>query len=102
VYTENDAIRAAVNKRIHKISKLRPRILLYNEYNPDKETVESIITLDLKSYPNTVIVIDISLSVPRIRRIVREICDAIHNSPHKITVWINPLLPPGKKDFAGY
>jgi NAD+-dependent protein deacetylase SIR2 len=101
VCTENDAVRAAAGKRIHGVGKLRPRILLYNEHNPDEETVGSIVTSDLKSCPDAVIVVGTSLSVPGVRRIVREMCDAVHNGPHGVAVWINPLPPPGGKDFAG-
>ncbi|KAF2023026.1 DHS-like NAD/FAD-binding domain-containing protein [Setomelanomma holmii] len=48
--------RQRAGKRSHCVGRLRPRMVLYNEHNPDDEAIGSCTTLDLRVSPNTVIV----------------------------------------------
>jgi len=60
-------------KRSHGIGRLRPRMVLYNEHNPDDEAIGSVTREDLRKRPDAVIVVGTTLKVPGVRRIVRDV-----------------------------
>jgi NAD-dependent histone deacetylase SIR2 len=85
-----DSVRTTIaGKRSHGIGKLRPRIVLYNEYNPDAEAIGAVTKADLRSRPDAVIVVGTSLKVPGVRRIVREMCGVVRAKRDGIAIWIN-------------
>ncbi|OBU01366.1 hypothetical protein VE01_00238 [Pseudogymnoascus verrucosus] len=87
---ELDEIRTTLaGKRSHGIGRLRPRIVLYNEYNPDEEAIGAVTTADLKSRPDAVIVVGTSLKVPGVKRIAREMCQVARGRKDGFTAWIN-------------
>ncbi|KAI9801029.1 MAG: hypothetical protein M1825_003564 [Sarcosagium campestre] len=95
-----DSVRTTIaGKRSHGIGKLRPRILLYNEYNPDEEAIGAVTRADLKARPDAVIVAGTSLKVPGVRRIVREMCSVVRSRRNGVTIWINNDLEPVGKEF---
>ncbi|KAI9819837.1 MAG: hypothetical protein M1827_006406 [Pycnora praestabilis] len=95
-----DAIRTNIaGKRSHGIGKLRPRMVLYNEHNPDDEAIGAVTRADLRSRPDAVIVVGTSLKVPGVRRIVREMCGVARGRRDGITVWINNGPEPLGKEF---
>lgn len=98
--TEKDSVRTMhAGKRSHGIGKLRPRIVLYNEHNPDEEAIGAVVTSDLRARPDTVIVVGTSLKIPGVRRIVKEMCGVTRARKNGISIWINQdPIPPGK-DF---
>lgn len=87
---EHDRVRTTYgNKRSHGIGRLRPRMVLYNEYNPDEDAIGRVSQADLRRVPDAVIVVGTSLKVPGVRRIVRELCQATRSKRGGFTAWIN-------------
>jgi NAD+-dependent protein deacetylase SIR2 len=95
-----DSVRTTIaGKRSHGIGKLRPRIVLYNEYNPDAEAIGAVTKADLRSRPDAVIVVGTSLKVPGVRRIVREMCGVVRARRDGVAIWINNDPEPLGKEF---
>lgn len=87
---EQDNVRTNfAGKRSHGIGRLRPRMVLYNEYNPDEDAIGRVSQADLRRVPDAVIVVGTSLKVPGVRRIVRELCLATRSKRDGFTAWIN-------------
>ncbi|KIX95623.1 uncharacterized protein Z520_08743 [Fonsecaea multimorphosa CBS 102226] len=93
-----DALRTAhAGKRSHGVGRLRPRIVLYNEHNPDDEAIGAVTTADFRTRPDAVIVVGTSMKIPAVRRIVHEMCQIVRDRREGTTVWINrDPVPPGK------
>jgi NAD-dependent histone deacetylase SIR2 len=86
---ETDMVRQAADKRTHGIGCLRPRMVLYNEQNPDDEAIGSCAATDLRLRPDAVIVAGTTLKVPGIRRIAREMCNTVRDRKDGVAIWIN-------------
>ncbi|CZT22704.1 related to NAD-dependent histone deacetylases [Ramularia collo-cygni] len=86
-------------KRSHGIGRLRPRMVLYNEHNPDDEAIGTVTKEDLRKRPDAVIVVGTTLKVPGVRRIVREMCATVRDRRGGVTIWINNDAPPVSKDL---
>ncbi|KAF5019834.1 hypothetical protein F66182_8147 [Fusarium sp. NRRL 66182] len=85
-----DEVRTAhAGKRSHGIGRLRPRFVLYNEYNPDEEAIGNVSGADLKARPDAVLVVGTTLKVPGTRRIVKEMCQVTRGRKNGIAIWIN-------------
>ncbi|KAF5012964.1 hypothetical protein FDECE_1011 [Fusarium decemcellulare] len=96
----DDEVRTAhAGKRSHGIGRLRPRFVLYNEYNPDEEAIGNVSSADLKARPDAVIVVGTTLKVPGTRRLVKEMCQVARGRKNGITVWINVEDEPKGVDF---
>lgn len=93
-----DALRTThAGKRSHGVGRLRPRIVLYNEHNPDDEAIGAVTTADFRTRPDAVIVVGTSMKIPAVRRIVHEMCQIVRHRREGTTVWINrDPVPPGK------
>ncbi|KAK3301124.1 DHS-like NAD/FAD-binding domain-containing protein [Chaetomium fimeti] len=97
---EQDEVRTAfAGKRSHGIGKLRPRIVLYNEYNPDEEAIGNVSKADLRRVPDAVIVVGTSLKIPGVRRLVKEMCQLTRSRRDGITAWVNLDPEPQGVDF---
>ena len=97
---EADRVRTDhAGKRSHGIGKLRPRIVLYNEHNPDEDAIGAVVSADLKTRPDAIIVVGTSMKIPGVRRIVREMCSVIRGRRDGLTVWINQDPPPSGPQF---
>lgn len=97
---EDDEIRTTfAGKRSHGIGRLRPRFVLYNEYNPDEEAIGNVCRADLKARPDAVIVVGTSLKVPGTRRLVKELCQVARSRRGGFTVWINVESEPKGAEF---
>lgn len=96
---ENDGVRAVAGKRSHGIGRLRPRMVLYNEHNPDDEAIGSVTRMDLRTRPDAVIVAGTTLKVPGVRRITREMCGVVRDRRDGVTIWINNDPEPIGKDL---
>ncbi|KAI8936363.1 hypothetical protein NX059_006775 [Plenodomus lindquistii] len=94
-----DQARQAVDKRSHGIGRLRPRMVLYNEHNPDDESIGSCATYDMRMRPDAVIVAGTTLKVPGVRRIAREMCNIVRDRKDGVTVWLNNDPEPLGKDL---
>jgi NAD+-dependent protein deacetylase SIR2 len=86
-------------KRSHGIGRLRPRIVLYNEFNPDEEAIGAVTRTDIRNRPDAVIVVGTSLKVPGVRRIAREMCAAARSRRDGFTAWINNGPEPMGNEF---
>ena len=97
---ENDQIRTDVaGKRSHGIGKLRPRMVLYNESNPDDEAIGAVVKADLLKRPDAVIVVGTSMEIPGVKRMVREMCGIVRDRRDGVAIWINRGPPPIGKEF---
>ena len=95
-----DVLRTAhAGKRSHGVGKLRPRIVLYHEHNPDDEAIGAVTTADMKTRPDCVIVVGTSMQIPAVRRIVHEMCRIVRDRREGTTVWINRDPVPRGKDL---
>ncbi|KAL2423376.1 NAD-dependent protein deacetylase hst4 [Exophiala dermatitidis] len=84
-------------KRSHGVGRLRPRIVLYNEHNPDSEAIGAVTRADFRTRPDAVIVVGTSMKIPAVRRIVHEMCQIVRDRREGTTIWINrDPVPPGK------
>ncbi|KAL5118286.1 hypothetical protein ACEQ8H_003796 [Pleosporales sp. CAS-2024a] len=96
---ENDTIRQVADKRSHGIGRLRPRMVLYNEHNPDDEAIGSCAAADMRMRPDAVIVAGTTLKVPGVRRIAREMCKIVRDRKDGVAIWINNDPEPLGKDL---
>ncbi|KAG5990957.1 hypothetical protein E4U52_004100 [Claviceps spartinae] len=95
-----DEVRTAhAGKRSHGIGRLRPRFVLYNEFNPDEEAIGSIMRADLRARPDAVLVVGTTLKVPGTRRLVKEMCQVTRGRKDGLTAWINIDSEPKVPDF---
>ncbi|KAL8936277.1 MAG: hypothetical protein Q9211_004260 [Gyalolechia sp. 1 TL-2023] len=98
--TEADKVRTDhAGKRSHGIGRLRPRIVLYNEHNPDDEAIGTVVSSDLRGRPDAVIVVGTSMKIPGVKRIVREMCGVVRAKRDGLAVWVNYDPPPVGKEF---
>lgn len=97
---ELEDVRRVAGKRSQGIGRLRPRIVLYNENNPEAELIGRVCEADLKKRPDGLIVVGTTLKVPGVKRLVKELCQAVH-AAKGATVWMNLEEPPQQifKDF---
>ncbi|KAF2833270.1 DHS-like NAD/FAD-binding domain-containing protein [Ophiobolus disseminans] len=86
---ETDNVRQLTDKRSHGIGRLRPRMVLYNEHNPDDEAIGACAAADMRLRPDAVIVAGTTLKVPGVRRIAREMCKIVRDRRDGVAVWIN-------------
>ncbi|PTU22546.1 hypothetical protein P175DRAFT_0473688 [Aspergillus ochraceoroseus IBT 24754] len=93
----NNQFRIETGQRSHGIGKMRPRIVLYNEHNPDEEAITSVMNADIRSRPDALIVVGTSLKIPGVRRLVKSLCSVIRGRRNGITMWINNEPPSGKE-----
>lgn len=95
-----DSLRTVeAGKRSHGIGRLRPRIVLYNEHNPDEEAIGAVTTSDLRQRPDAVIVVGTSLKIGAVKRIVREMCGIVRDRKIGTAIWINRDPVPPRKEF---
>lgn len=76
-------------KRSQGVGRMRPRIVLYNEGNPDEDAIGSVSMADLRSRPDAVLVVGTSLKIPGVRRLVKELCGVTRSRRDGLTAWIN-------------
>ncbi|KAJ5620543.1 hypothetical protein N7510_004527 [Penicillium lagena] len=93
---KND-FREKTGQRSHGVGRMRPRIVLYNEHNPDEEAITSVMNADIKSRPRVLIVAGTSLKIPGVRRLVKSLCTVIRSRKDGVTMWINNEPPNGKE-----
>jgi NAD-dependent histone deacetylase SIR2 len=93
----NDRARIGAGQRSHGVGRMRPRIVLYNEHNPDEEAITSVMNADIKSRPRVLIVAGTSLKIPGVRRLVKSLCTVIRSRKDGVTMFINNEPPAGKE-----
>lgn len=92
-----DEVRQTTGQRSHGVGRMRPRIVLYNEHNPDEEAITSVMNADVKSRPRVLIVAGTSLKIPGVRRLVKSLCTVIRGRKDGVTMFINNEPPIGKE-----
>lgn len=95
--SETDVVRTTTGQRSHGVGKMRPRIVLYNEHNPDEEAIASVMNSDIRSRPDAVIVVGTSLKIPGVRRLVKSLCKVVRGRRNGVAMWINNEPPAGKE-----
>ncbi|PLB43904.1 putative SIR2 family histone deacetylase [Aspergillus steynii IBT 23096] len=95
--SKNNQFRMETGQRSHGIGKMRPRIVLYNEHNPDEEAITSVMNADIRSRPDALVVVGTSLKIPGVRRLVKSLCQVIRTRRNGTTMWINNEPPVGKE-----
>ncbi|KAF9889205.1 hypothetical protein FE257_007518 [Aspergillus nanangensis] len=95
--SKNNDFRMETGQRSHGIGKMRPRIVLYNEHNPDEEAITSVMNADIRSRPDALIVVGTSLKIPGVRRLVKSLCSVIRSRRNGVTMWLNEEPPVGKE-----
>ena len=96
----HDALRTThAGKRSHGVGRLRPRMVLYNEQNPDEEAIGAVATADGRTRPDAVIVVGTSMKIPGVRRIVRHMCKIVRDRKEGTAIWINYDPAPTGKDL---
>ncbi|KAG9239484.1 DHS-like NAD/FAD-binding domain-containing protein [Amylocarpus encephaloides] len=96
---ERDGLRHLSGMRSHGIGCLRPRMVLYNEDNPDALAIGAVNLADIKNRPDAVIVVGTSLKVPGIRRLAKELCAVTRDRRGGFTAWVNLDQPPVGPDL---
>ncbi len=97
---ETDNVRTShAGKRSHGIGRLRPRMVLYNEYNPDEEAIANVFRADLRARPDAVIVVGTSMKIPGVRNMVKDMCRVTRDRRDGITAWINLDSEPSGTDL---
>ncbi|KAI2621519.1 DHS-like NAD/FAD-binding domain-containing protein [Hypomontagnella submonticulosa] len=87
---ETDNVRTShAGKRSHGIGRLRPRMVLYNEYNPDEESIANVVRADIRARPDAIIVVGTSMKIPGVRNMVKDMCRVTRDRKDGITAWIN-------------
>lgn len=100
--TVNDIRTNVEGKRSHGVGRLRPRMVLYNEHNPDDEAIGAVTRDDLRRRPDAVLVVGTTLKVPGVKRIVREMCSIVRDRKDGgMAIWINNDPPPSGPQLDG-
>ncbi|KAH0595649.1 hypothetical protein MHUMG1_06826 [Metarhizium humberi] len=95
-----DEVRTAhAGKRSHGIGRLRPRFVLYNEFNPDEDAIGNVMRADLRARPDAVLVVGTTLKVPGTRRLVKQLCQVARGRKDGLTAWLNIDPEPKIPDF---
>lgn len=85
---EFDNVRTIAGKRPLGAGRLRPRVVLYNEDNPDAESIGAVSEQDLVSRPDGLVVVGTTLKIPGVKRLVKEMSAAVH-AAKGACLWIN-------------
>ncbi|KAK9425029.1 putative Deacetylase sirtuin-type domain-containing protein [Seiridium unicorne] len=98
--TEIDNVRTShAGKRSHGVGRLRPRMVLYNEHNPDQDAITKVIKADTKTRPDAVVVVGTSMKIPGVRKLVQDLCYYTRLRRDGLTVWINLDSEPSGADL---
>ncbi|ETS87655.1 hypothetical protein PFICI_01483 [Pestalotiopsis fici W106-1] len=98
--TEIDNVRTShAGKRSHGVGRLRPRMVLYNEHNPDQDAITKVIKADTKTRPDAVVVVGTSMKIPGVRKLVQDLCYYTRLRRDGFTAWINLDQEPSGVDL---
>lgn len=97
-----DLVRTShAGKRSHGIGKMRPRMVLYNEHNPDEQAIANVVRADLRARPDAVIVVGTSLKIPGVKNMVKDMCGVTRKRKDGVTIWINLDSEPSSGELKG-
>ncbi len=88
--------RISEGKRPRGIGRLRPRIVLYGETNPDEEVIGETVEADLQKPIDAVLVVGTTLKVPGMKRLVTEFSRAAKAQTASTVIWVSKEGPPAQ------
>lgn len=89
---EFESVRSICGKRLQGIGKLKPNVILYNEYHPEGDIISDIMNKDLKSNPDTLLIVGTSLQIPGVRQMVKQFAAKVRSKKGNV-IWINCEKP---------
>lgn len=89
---EFESIRSICGKRLQGVGKLKPNVVLYNEYHPEGDIISEMVNRDLKSNPDALLIVGTSLKIPGVRQMVKQFAAKVR-SKKGFVIWINNDLP---------
>jgi len=90
---EIETRRIAEGKRSRGIGRLRPRIVLYGEANPDEDVIGETVEKDLQKPIDAVLVVGTTMKVPGMKRLVTEFSRAAKARPASTVIWVSKEAP---------
>lgn len=84
---KDEEARIAAGRRKTGVGFIRPRMVLYGEPGYDDLNIGSCMAADLRSRPDTLIVVGTTLKIPGTKTMVREMARSIGNRGH--VIWLN-------------
>ncbi|CCH62602.1 hypothetical protein TBLA_0H03210 [Henningerozyma blattae CBS 6284] len=89
---EYENVRVVAGIRSKGIGKLRPRVILYNEFHPEGDIIGSITSLDLKSRLDCLVIVGTSMKIPGVKSMCKEFAKRVRKSKGYI-LFINKEMP---------
>lgn len=102
VCTEHDMLRRVSGRRSSRIGILRPNVVLYGEEHPCADAIGPLVTADIATCPDLLLIFGTSLKVHGLQKIVKEFANAVHaqkNTAGKV-VFVN-RTPPSSARWKG-
>ncbi|WVQ81955.1 hypothetical protein IAT38_004082 [Cryptococcus sp. DSM 104549] len=104
----HSSIRSALSERTRRTGSLRASVVLYGEEHPQGELIGKSVERDLKGV-DTLVVLGTSLSVPGVKRVVKEMARAVHSrnrtangkKPEPRVVFVNDEPPSKASEWEG-
>lgn len=87
--------RISKGRRKLKVGLLRPNVLLYDEPDPDGDTILEPLQDDVEECPDLVLMIGMTPGSENIRSLVKNLCDAARTVGGK-TFWVSKEAPSSK------
>ena len=90
---EADAVRRAAGRRGTRVGALRPNVVLYGEPHPAADAIGKLVSADLATGPDLLLVMGTSLKVHGLQALVREMARAVHARRGGRVVFVNRTAP---------
>ncbi|CCD23582.1 NAD-dependent histone deacetylase HST4 NDAI_0B05490 [Naumovozyma dairenensis CBS 421] len=90
---ENQMIRRNAGLRARSIGKFRPSIVLYNELHPSGEEIMQFNKIDLKKFPDLLVIVGTTLKIPGVISMVKNFVTKIKSRKNGIILFIANELP---------
>ncbi|CDO94055.1 unnamed protein product [Kluyveromyces dobzhanskii CBS 2104] len=90
---EFESVRSVCGKRLQGVGKLKPSVVLYNEYHPEGDTISEVMNKDIKSNPDALIIVGTSLKIPGVKQMVKQFAAKVRTKKGFV-IWINREPPP--------
>lgn len=89
---EFEIVRTAGGLRSQGVGKMRPRVVLYNEFHPEGDIIGKITTTDLRKRPDCLIIAGTSLQIPGVKAICKQFSQKVRQSKG-IILYLNQDMP---------
>ncbi|KAH3685345.1 hypothetical protein WICPIJ_003697 [Wickerhamomyces pijperi] len=91
--------RGEKNLRERSVGRLRPRIVLYEEFHPEGEKIGKVSEQDIRAKPDCLLIVGTTLKIPGVKILVRELARVV-SSMGGCVIWVNQDQP--KVDVVDY